>query len=155
MEVPMPAIPEGFATITPTLVLKDAAKAVELYKKAFGATEIYRMDCPDTGRIAHACLQIGSSRLFLCDVNPEGGCATASNSSFYLYFNDVDAAFRQAAQAGMQEAMPVQDMFWGDRVGNVKDAFGVQWTLATHVRDVSPQEMAEGMKKMMAKNKAA
>jgi uncharacterized glyoxalase superfamily protein PhnB len=145
------AIPEGFSTITPTLVVDGAAQAIDLYIKAFGAMETYRMASPITGKIMHACIQIGSSKLFLCDVMPEMGCATASASSFYLYMNDVDATFRQAMQAGLTETSPVTDMFWGDRVGNVQDRFGNRWTIATHVRDVSPQEMEEARMKMATK----
>ncbi len=145
------SIPTGFNTLTPTLVLPDAAKAIELYKKAFGATEEYRMACSESGKIMHACLQIGSSKIFLCDANPTmEGCA-ATHSNFYLYIDDVDSAYRQATKAGMKEAMAVEDMFWGDRVGNVKDSFGNSWTLATHVRDVSPEEMEEGRKAFTAK----
>lgn len=144
-------IPEGFNTLTPTLIVNGAAQAIDLYVKAFGATETYRMPDPKTGKIMHACIQIGTSKLFLCDVNPEMGCGTASTSNFYVYLNDVDATFRQAKQAGLEEAQPVQDMFWGDRTGTMKDRFGNRWTLATHVRDVSPEEMEEARKKFAAK----
>lgn len=143
----MAGIPEGFSTVTPTLIVNDAAKAIELYTKAFGAKETYRLNCPESGKIMHACIQIGASKVFLCDTHPKM-CATPSNSSFYLYFKDVDASFKQAKQAGMQETSPVQDMFWGDRTGNVKDTFGNSWTLATHVRDVSPEEMDKAVKQM-------
>jgi len=145
-------IPEGSHTITPNLIVKDAAKAIELYKKAFGAKELYRVDGPG-GKIMHAAIQIGDSQLFLADVMPgmSAECATPSVSSFYLYFEDVDAMFKQAKQAGLSETHAVQDMFYGDRVGSVKDLFGIQWTLATHVRDVSPEEMEEGKKKMLSK----
>lgn len=141
-------IPEGFATVTPSLTVTGAAKAIDLYTKALGAKEMYRMACPESGKIMHACLQIGSSKVFLSDANPESGCA-ATSSSFYLYMPDVDAAFRQAKQAGLEEKMPPQDMFWGDRTGTVKDSFGNHWTLATHVKDVSPEEMEEGRKKFV------
>jgi PhnB protein len=144
------AIPEDFATVTPTLIVNDAAKAIETYKKAFGASEEYRMNCPNSGKIMHACIKIGSSKVFLSDVNPQMGCA-ATTSSFYTYFSDVDAIFKQAKQAGLQEKSAPQDMFWGDRTGVVSDAFGNNWTIATHVRDVSPQEMEEARKKMAAK----
>jgi uncharacterized glyoxalase superfamily protein PhnB len=139
-------IPEGFSTLTPAINLKDAARAIETYKKAFGAQELYRMECPNSKKIMHACLQIGDSKLFLADVNPEMGCSTPSASTFYLYLNDVDATFKQARQAGLEELFPVKDMFWGDRTGSVKDGFGNIWTLATHVRDVSESEMEEGRK---------
>jgi PhnB protein len=143
-------IPEGYTTITPSLTIDGAAKAIELYTKAFGAKEAYRMETPGTKKIMHACLEIGSSKIFLSDVHPEM-CPTPSASAFYLYMDDVDASFKKATQAGMKETSAPQDMFWGDRVGNVKDAFGISWTIATHVRDVSPQEMAEGQKKFASK----
>ncbi len=145
-------IPEGFHTITPTLTVNGADKAIELYERAFGATEIYRMEAPDgSGKIIHACLQVGNSMLFLADVNPAMGCATPSVSTFYLYIDDVDASFNQARKAGLTETYPVQDMFWGDRTGSLKDPFGIQWTLATHVREVTPEEMEEGQKQFMKK----
>ncbi len=137
-------IPEGYNTITPTLIVEGAAEAIKLYEKAFGAKEVYRMNTPDGSKIMHACLQIGSSRLFLCDVNPQ--MSTASNSSFYLYMEDVDATFRQAKQAGLEETSAVQDMFWGDRTGSIKDKFGIRWTIASHVRDVSKDELEKAAK---------
>ncbi len=142
-------IPEGFNTITPTMVIDGAAQAIDLYTKAFGAKEVHKMMGPD-GKIAHACLQIGSSKVFLCDVNPAMG-ARPTISSFYLYMDNVDAVFQQAKQSGFQEMSPVQDMFWGDRTGLLTDRFGNRWTIATHVRDVSEQEMQEAVKKMSAK----
>lgn len=153
----MSKTPEGFNTITPSLSIDGASNAIELYTKAFGAKEIHRMNCPDTGKVMHACLEIGSSKIFLADAMPE--CGGPSQSSFYLYMDDVDGAFKKATHAGLKEAWPVQDMFWGDRMGTVKDPFGNSWTLATHVKDVSPEEMEEGRKKfiesMKAKQKAA
>ncbi|MBN8531942.1 MAG: VOC family protein [Alphaproteobacteria bacterium] len=146
----MPAvkkIPEGYATITPSLVVTDAVAAIALYKHAFGAKEEGVMKAPD-GKIVHAVLTIGTSKLFLCDVIPSM-CASPSSSSFYLYFEDVDAVFAQARNAGMEEFSPVQDMFWGDRTGCVKDKFGIMWTLATHVRDVPEAEMIEAGKEWM------
>jgi len=149
--MPVAPIPEGFSTVTPTLVCSDASKAIDLYTKALGAKEVYRMACPTSGKIMHACIQIGSSKIFLADASPEAGCGTPTASNFYVYINDVDATFSQAKQAGLKETSAPQDMFWGDRVGNVKDQFGNSWTLATHVRDVSPQEMEEAKKKFAAK----
>lgn len=146
----MAGIPEGFNTITPTLIVNGAAKAIDLYVKAFGATEDYRMMLPGSDKIVHACINVGNSKLFLCDVIP-GMCPTPSVSNFYLYFADADAAFKKATQAGLTETVPMSDMFWGDRMGAVKDAFGVAWTIASHVRDVSPAEMEEGAKKMFGK----
>ena len=140
----MSKIPEGFSTLTPALNVDGAAKAIELYKKAFNANELYRMECPESGKIMHACLQIGDSKIFLADVNP--ACGGPSASTFYVYLPDVDASFKQATSAGLSELFAPQDMFWGDRTGTVKDSFGNSWTLATHVRDVSPAEMEEGRK---------
>ena len=142
----MSKIPEGFSTLTPTLTVNGAAKAIDLYKKAFGATEDYRMECPESGKIMHACLNIGNSKLFLADTNEKMGCGEPTSSTFYAYLPDVDAAFAQAKKAGLKELFAPADMFWGDRTGSVEDSFGVKWTLATHVRDVSPQELEEGRK---------
>jgi PhnB protein len=141
------AIPEGFTTITPSLIVDGAAKAIDLYVKALGAKELSRF-ATDANRIMHACLQIGTSKLFIADANEK---MPATKSGFYLYFNDVEASFKQAIQGGMQKVMDPQDMFWGDRMGAVMDPFGNSWTLASHVRDVSPQEMEEARKKYGAK----
>jgi PhnB protein len=140
-------------SVIPSLTLKDAAKAIELYKKAFGAQEEGRMNGPD-GKIVHAILRIGSSKIFLADTDPKMN-ATPSVSGFYVYFPDVDAIFKQAKQAGLSEKFPVTDMFWGDRMGALTDPFGIKWTLATKVREVSPAELEEGAKKMFASSKAA
>lgn len=140
-------IPEGFHTVTPYLTLENAAKSIEQYKKGLGAQEVYRMETPDGKKIMHACIQVGDSKIFLGDTNPEMGCGTPSVSSFYLYMDDVDASFKKATQAGLTEVSAPQDMFWGDRTGTVKDSNGIQWTLATHVRDVSQDEMEEAKKK--------
>lgn len=142
-------IPEGFHSVTPTLVVNGASKAISLYEKAFGAKELYRMESADKGKIMHACITIGDSKVFICDTNPQM-CPTASVSNFYVYLDDVDVTFKQAKQAGLTENSPVQDMFWGDRTGNLKDSFGISWTLATHVRDVSAEEMEQAQKKFAA-----
>jgi len=139
-------VPDGFHTLTPTLTVNGAAKAIDLYTKAFNAKEEYRTEMPDgSGKIMHACIKIGDSNLFISDTDPNM-CPTATISTFYAYFNDVDAAFKQAKQAGLNELFPVSDMFWGDRMGSLKDSFGITWTVATHVRDVSPEEMEEAKK---------
>jgi len=122
-----------------------------MYVKALGAKEEYRMPCADSNKIMHACITIGNSKVFLCDTNPQMSCGTPTNSTFYVYVDDVDAAFKKAKQGGLEEFSPVQDMFWGDRVGCVTDSFGIRWTLATHMRDVSPAEMEEGRKKFSEK----
>jgi uncharacterized glyoxalase superfamily protein PhnB len=148
-------IPEGFHTITPHLMLNDAAKALELYKEAFGIKDI-QVCANDDGKIMHAVFTLGNSKVFIADVVP-GSCSgdTPSTQHFYLYVEDVDAAFAKAKKAGLTEVFPVSDMFWGDRMGALKDSFGMQWTIATHVRDVSPEEIAEGSKKMMAERATA
>ncbi len=154
----MSAIPEGFQTITPSLVLKDAAKAIETYKKAFGAKEVHRLDDPQSGKIMHACIEIGTSRVFLSDEMP-GMCAASTGSSFYLYVPDADATFEQAKKAGLDGKYPPTDMFWGDRTGTLADPFGVMWTVATHIRDVSEDELKKGQqefaKQMKSGQKAA
>src|ERR1700753_2641395 len=137
----MKKIPEGFQTVTPSLNIEGAAEAIKLYEKAFGAKEVYSMKNPDkSGKIMHACLQVGSSKVFLADVVPGTGCGAPSVSSFYLYLEDVDAAFKQAKQDGLNEVFAPTDMFWGDRTGTLRDKFGVSWTLVSHVREVSPEE---------------
>jgi uncharacterized glyoxalase superfamily protein PhnB len=148
-------IPEGYHTITPTFAFKNTRKAIEFYKKAFGATEKYVMPGPDGQGVMHAELKIGDSTIMLGDENPEYSCKSAetlggSPISLYLYVKDVDAAFERAVSAGGTSQMPVQDMFWGDRVGTFLDPFGHRWSLATHVADVSPEEMARGAEAMCA-----
>jgi PhnB protein len=136
-------VPDNFRTITPNLVCRDAAQAIEFYKSVFGATEIARVLGPG-GKIMHAALQIGDSRFFLNDAmgklpsEPEAG---ASNPMFiHLYVPDVDAIFSAAVSGGARVEMPVQDMFWGDRYGKLTDPFGQQWSIATHKEDVAPEE---------------
>ncbi len=146
-------IPQGFHSLTPGLTCKNAAQAIDLYKKAFGATEHSRMAGPD-GRIMHAELQIGDSMMFLADEFPGMSAAPAPGAppsqSIYLYVQDVDATYAQAVAAGCQGAMPVSDMFWGDRFGKVVDPFGHHWNLATHVEDVAPAEMERRAKEWTA-----
>jgi PhnB protein len=149
----VPYIPEGYNTVTPYLVIKGAAQAIEYYKKVFGATVVVRMDGPE-GRVGHAELQIGSSRIMLADENPSMGATSATtigNSpvSLYLYLPDVDKVVDKAVAEGAKILKPVQDQFYGDRSGFLQDPFGHFWGIATHVEDVSPQEMKERMKKVM------
>jgi uncharacterized glyoxalase superfamily protein PhnB len=145
------AIPPGYATVTPSITMKDTSKAIEFYKKALGATERMRAPGPD-GKIMHAEIQIGDSFVMMND--EVMGCSSAqtlggSPISFYLYVENADAALAKAISAGCKELMPVTDMFWGDRMGSVQDPFGLSWTLATHVKDVSPAEMEKGQKEFM------
>ncbi|HEV3333240.1 MAG TPA: VOC family protein [Bryobacteraceae bacterium] len=148
-------VPEGYHTATPYLVVNDANKAIDFYKRAFGAKEIARMDGPQ-GKIAHAELKIGDSMIMLSDEMP--GQATRSPQSLggtavgvFLYLTDVDHVFKQATSAGAKVDMPLADMFWGDRYGKLTDPFGHAWSLATHKEDVAPEEMQKRMKAEMAK----
>ena len=141
-------IPEGHHTVTPHLIMRDAAKAIDFYKKAFGAEEVFRMPGPDGKTIMHAELKIGNSMIFLADEFPTMGCvgpATLKGSpvTLHLYVENVDTFFNRAVKAGAKATMPVQDMFWGDRYGKLEDPFGHHWSVATHVEDVSPQECAK------------
>ena len=129
-------VPEGYHTVTPFLVLKDAHRAIEFYKRAFGAEERFRMPTPD-GKVAHAELQIGDSVVMLSEAIQE----PATSASMYLYVPNVDAVCQRAVAAGAEAAMPPTDMFWGDRFGRVVDPFGVRWGIATHNEDLSPQEI--------------
>lgn len=137
-------IPEGYHALTPSLACRNAAKAIEYYKKVFGATEKMRMDGPG-GKVIHAELQFGDSVLFVNDEFPglsEGPKeGQLPSSSVFLYAQDVDATFARALAEGGTSVMPPENMFWGDRYGTVRDPFGHQWGIATHVEDVSPEEM--------------
>jgi len=138
-------IPEGFHTVTPHLVIKGAAAAIDFYKRAFGAQVVNRMDGPG-GSVGHAELKIGDSIIFLADEFPGGPCKSpqslgGTTATLHLYVPDVDASFKQAVSAGGRETMPVTDMFWGDRFGQLQDPFGHTWSIATRKEEVSPQEM--------------
>ena len=129
-------VPEGYHTVTPFLALKDAHRAIDFYKRAFGAEERGRMPTPD-GKIAHAEIRIGDSVVMLTEAIQE----PVTPSSMYLYVEDVDAAFKRAVAAGAQATTDVADMFWGDRFGRVTDPFGVRWGIATHTQDLTPEEV--------------
>jgi PhnB protein len=138
-------IPEGYHTATPYLIVRNAARAIEFYKKGFGATELMRMADP-SGRIGHAEIRIGDSPIMLADEVPEMGFRSpeslgGSPVSILLYVEDVDAVFSQAVAAGAKVQRPVADQFYGDRTGGVTDPFGHIWYIATHKEDVSPEEM--------------
>ncbi len=140
------AIPDGYHTVTPHIVIKDAAKAIEFYKKAFGAEEIARMPGPGGNGVMHAEIQIGNSRIMMCDEMPEMESCVAPTSlkgttvSLLIYVEDVDKAYQRAIDAGATAKVPVVDMFWGDRYGKLIDPFGHQWAIATHKEDVSMEE---------------
>lgn len=146
-------IPEGYNTVTPYLIIKGAAKAIDYYKTVFGAVVVVRMPGPD-GRVAHAELQIGDSRIMLADENIGMGHRSAEDMggspvSLYLYLPDCDAVIAKAVAAGAKILKPIEDQFYGDRSGFIEDPFGHRWGVATHKEDVSPEEMKERMKKMM------
>lgn len=141
-------IPDGFHTVTPNLVVQDAAKAIDFYKKAFGAEERMRSPGPGGKGIMHAELKIGDSIVMLADEMPEMGCQSpktlkGSPVGFFMYVADVDASFKRAVEAGAQAKMPVSDMFWGDRCGQVVDPFGHSWSMATHQEDLTPEEIGK------------
>jgi PhnB protein len=141
-------IPEGFHTITPYIAVSSGEAALKHYEKALGAKVLHKMLMPGTSKIMHACLDIGSSKLFLCDEMegmkaPQAG---VGGSQFYLYMADVDASHKKAKAAGMKELAAPKDMFWGDRMSSLMDPFGHRWDLASHVRDVAPEEMAAAVK---------
>jgi uncharacterized glyoxalase superfamily protein PhnB len=156
-ELTMPAtkpVPEGFHTVTPHLVCDGAAEAIEFYKKAFGAIEVARMPGPN-GTVMHAQLRIGDSPVMLGEEMPSChsfGPRTLKGTpvTLHLYVNDCDAFFARAEAAGAKVTMPPGDQFWGDRYGVLQDPWGHQWSVATHVRDVSPEEMTEAVKRMSA-----
>lgn len=139
------AIPEGYHSVTPYLIIKGAADAIEYYQKAFGATEMLRFPAPD-GKIGHAEIKIGDSPIMLADEFPEMGYKSpkslgGSPVSIMIYVNDVDTVFKQAIAAGGKEQRPVKDQFYGDRSGTLEDPFGHVWHIATHKEDVSLEEM--------------
>ena len=140
-------IPDGYHSLTPYLIINGAAEAIEYYKKAFGAVELFRME--HQGKIGHAEIRIGDSPLMLADENEQykgpkslGGTPV----SLMIYVEDVDTVYPQALAAGGTEHRPLQDQFYGDRSGTLTDPFGHVWTIATHVEDVSPEEMERRMK---------
>ena len=148
-------IPKGYSVLTPHLSIKGAANALEFYAKAFGAKTRMRMDAPD-GSIGHAEMLIGDDVFMLADHFPGAGTAApatlnGTTVSFYLYVKDVDAAFVRALAAGATQLMAPTDMFYGDRIGSLKDPFGHVWSLATHIEDVSPKEMKKRSEAMWAK----
>jgi PhnB protein len=138
-------IPDGYHTVTPYLIVDDAAKALDFYKKALGAKELFRMAMPN-GRVGHAEIQIGDSRIMLADEFPQMGAKSAKSLGgtpigICLYVEDVDAWFDRAVTAGATVRYPVKDQFYGDRSGTVTDPFGLMWTIATHKEDIAPDEM--------------
>jgi PhnB protein len=147
-------IPQGFHSITPFLVVNDATKAIDFYRRAFGAKEIMRNTGPD-GKITHAEIRIGDSPLMLSDEMPQAGIRTprslgGSTVNIFLYVDNVDTIFKQAESAGAKVEMPLENMFWGDRYGRLTDPFGHSWSVATHKEDVAPEEMKKRAQQAMA-----
>jgi PhnB protein len=152
MSSPVKPIPEGMHSLTPYLICANAADAIAFYTKAFNAVEQFRLPGPD-GKVMHASLKIGDSTLMLTDEWPEHrsvGPKTLGGSpvTIHLYVEDVDASFKQAVDAGATVTMPVSEMFWGDRYGQIQDPFGHNWSLATHTRDLTPEQIQQGMRDM-------
>ena len=147
--------PAGYHTLTPSLIVKDAHKAIDFYKRAFGASEIDVMTGPD-GRVMHAELKIGDSMFMMGEENPawpqfkSAETLGASPISLHLYFPDADVAFKRALEAGAKVEMPVDNMFWGDRYGKVKDPFGYTWGIATRVKDLTPEQIRKAGQEWMA-----
>ena len=155
MSKPNP-IPEGFCTVTPHLVVSDGAKAIDFYKKAFGAEEICRMPGPGGQGVMHAEVRIGNSPVMIAEEWPQEGCPKSPLSlggspvTIHLYVEDADAAYSKATAAGATGVMPPMDMFWGDRYGKVKDPFGHEWSIATHIEDVPMEDMGPRAEKAFA-----
>jgi PhnB protein len=147
----VPYKPEGYHSVTPYLAVRDAVAAVDFYRRAFGAELVMKLTMPD-GKYAHAEVKIGDCHVMMAEENPEWGNTSpqtlnGSPVSFMVYVPDVDAAFARAIAAGAVQVRPVEDQFYGDRTGTLKDPFGFQWSLGTHIEDVSE---AEGQRRMEA-----
>lgn len=151
-------VPEGYRSVNAYLIVDDAAKALDFYARAFGAQELYRL--PMGGKIGHAEIRIGDTQLMLSDEWPEMDALGPNKrggptASFVIYGPDADTAWQRAVDAGAKPDRPVKDEFWGDRMGTVIDPFGHKWTLGTHVRDVSPDEMKKAMAEMATQGSSA
>ena len=148
--VKVKAIPEGMHSVTPHLVCAGAADAIDFYKKAFGATEVMRLPGPD-GKLMYGAVRIEGSVVMLVDENPEWGALgpkalKGSPVTIHVYVSDADAFVAKATKAGAKVVMPIDDMFWGDRYGIIEDPFGHHWSIATHIRDVKPEDLSEAMR---------
>lgn len=145
-------IPEGYSTVTPSITMRDTEKAVEFYKRAFGAELVGGLMRGPDGKVMHTEIRIGNSLIMMNDeVMGSRSAETQGGSpiSFYLYFEDADAVYQRAVAAGAQGAMPCTDMFWGDRVGQVIDPYGLRWNVATHIKDLTPEEIQRGQEEFM------
>ena len=150
MSTQVKPIPAGYHSVTPSFTFKDSKKAIEFYKKAFGAKVLDNLPSLDGKGTMHATVQIGDSIIMMGDEMPNPSCSKSAETtgsspvSFYLYVTDVDAAFKQAVAAGAIMVMPVIEMFWGDRSGSLKDPFGYSWMIATKKRELSHEEIRKG-----------
>ena len=147
-------IPDGYHSVTPTLTISGASDAIEFYKKAFGANEVYRFQGPDGKSIMHAEIRIGDSAIMLCDEMPQMGCLSPKtiggpSGSIYLYVNDADSVFNKAVSAGAKPIVEMMDGFWGDRMGAISDPFGHRWTIATRKKDMTEEEIEKAGKEFM------
>jgi PhnB protein len=152
-------IPQGYHTVTPNIVVRGAAKAIEFYGKAFGADETLRMPAPD-GRIMHAEIRLGNSMIMLCDEMPDMGTKSpeaygGTPVGFYVYVENVDLAWKRAVDAGAKPTVPLADMFWGDRTGCLEDPFGHRWWLSQHVADLTPEEIKKGQEAFLSQTQTA
>lgn len=148
------AVPAGYHSVTPSIIVRDARQAIDFYQRAFGAVELSRMEAPD-GSTLHAEIRIGDSIIMLGEENEQWGTRSPLSTngnpgSLHIYVADVDAAFARALAAGATERYPLEDAFWGDRYCKVTDPFGHEWGLATHVKDLTPEEMRAAAEKWMA-----
>jgi uncharacterized glyoxalase superfamily protein PhnB len=149
-------IPRGTHTLTPHLIVRDAAKAIDWYKKALGAEEVLRLPMPDGRGIMHAEMKIGDSRFYMGEESPQWEALSpqslkGSPVSLHIYVQNADAAFKRAVDAGATAKMPVADQFWGDRYGKIQDPFGHQWSIATQIKVMTPEQIAKGAKEFFAK----
>lgn len=154
--MPVKPVPDGYHTLTPFLTCRDAAQAIEFYKQAFGAQVRGGVAKGPDGKVMHAELKIGDSIIMLGDEYPEFGALSpqsigGAGMGLHIYVDGVDAAFERAVKAGAKVDMPVMDQFWGDRYGKLTDPFGHKWSIATHVKDMSEDDMKKGMDEAMAK----
>lgn len=149
-------VPDGFHTLCPHIIVRDVTKAIAFYKAAFGAEQVNVHYMPDGNTVMHAQIRIGDSPILMAEENEQWGTKSpllfgASPVSLHLYVKDADALFNRAVKAGATVAMPIADMFWGDRYGKVVDPFGHHWSIATHIEDLTEEQMVQGAKEMFAR----
>jgi uncharacterized glyoxalase superfamily protein PhnB len=144
-------LPEGFHTVTPHLILKDAREALEIYKKVFNAEQRKLLLCPESGKVIHAELKIEDSIIFISDENPQLGNVSSMGQNLYMYVDDVEKYHNRALENGLIEKEPVSDTFLGDRVGRVTDPYGIVWCFAKRMREPSEEEMLEFIKERTSK----